>query len=121
MPTAPRAISSRPAATKGSSSSGSGSLRTTRDTRAPGTTWRALRDNGEGLRARGQSDLAIVAFRDALLGRSNIDAPSQKDEDPSNEIAGLALHKRVTTRESLAALALDPVPQATGALGVDED
>ncbi len=33
---------------------------------APGTTWRALRDNGEGLRARGQSDLAIVAFRDAL-------------------------------------------------------
>ena len=32
-----------------------------------------------------------VAFRDALLGRSNIDDPSQKDEDPSNEIAGLDL------------------------------
>lgn len=31
-----------------------------------GATWRALRDNGENLRARGQSDLAIVAFRDAL-------------------------------------------------------
>lgn len=40
------------------SSAGSGS--------APGSTWRALRDNGEGLRARGQSELAIVAFRDAL-------------------------------------------------------
>lgn len=29
-------------------------------------TWQSLRDNAESLRARGQPDLAIVAFRDAL-------------------------------------------------------
>lgn len=33
---------------------------------AAGTSWRSLRDSGESLRARGQADLAIVAFRDAL-------------------------------------------------------
>jgi Putative zinc-finger len=33
---------------------------------ANSTSWQSLRDNGESLRARGQSDLAIVAFRDAL-------------------------------------------------------
>jgi hypothetical protein len=32
-----------------------------------------------------------VAFRDALFGRSNIDDPAQKDDDPSNEVAGLDL------------------------------
>lgn len=32
-----------------------------------------------------------VAFRDAILGRSNIDDPEQKNGDPSNEIAGLDL------------------------------
>lgn len=32
-----------------------------------------------------------VAFRDALLGRSNIDDPAQKYEDPSDEIAGFDL------------------------------
>lgn len=32
-----------------------------------------------------------VAFRDALFGRSNVDDPSQKNEDPSDEIAGADL------------------------------
>lgn len=32
-----------------------------------------------------------VAFRDALLGRSNVDDPSQKNGDPSDEIAGADL------------------------------
>lgn len=32
-----------------------------------------------------------VAFRDALLGRSNIGDPTQKDQDPSDEIAGADL------------------------------
>lgn len=32
-----------------------------------------------------------VAFRDALLGRSNVDDPAQKANDPSDEIAGIDL------------------------------
>lgn len=32
-----------------------------------------------------------VALRDAILGRSNIDDPEQKGDDPSNEIAGFDL------------------------------
>ena len=37
-----------------------------------------------------------VAFRDALRGRSNVDDPSQKYEDPSDEIAGSDLRIAAT-------------------------